>query len=75
MKDYNKFIKQIDSLKNDINDKIKDFLTNSQELRDFIDFRNKNFYHYSIRNNILIFRQDKTASMIASFKKWQGTRI
>lgn len=33
MKDYNKFIKQIDSLKNDINDKIKDFLTNSQELR------------------------------------------
>ena len=71
MKDYNKFIKQIDNLKNDINDKTKDFLSNSQELKDFINFRNKNFYHYSIRNNILIFRQDKTASMIASFKKWQ----
>lgn len=71
MKDYSKFIEQIDSLKGDINDKIKDFLTNSQELKDFINFRNKNFYHYSIRNNVLIYRQDKTASMIASFKRWQ----
>ena len=71
MKDYSRFIEQIDSLKNDINDKIKSFLTNSQELKDFINFRNKNFYHYSIRNNVLIYRQDKTASMIAGFKRWQ----
>ena len=71
MKDYSKFIEQIDSLKSDINDKIKCFLNDSQELKDFINFRNKNFYHYSIRNNVLIYRQDKTASIIASFKKWQ----
>lgn len=71
MKDYSKFIEQIDSLKSDINDKIKCFLNDSQELKDFINFRNKNFYHYSIRNNVLIYRQDKTASIIASFKRWQ----
>lgn len=71
MRDYSKFIEQIDSLKSDINDKIKCFLNDSQELKDFINFRNKNFYHYSIRNNVLIYRQDKTASIIASFKKWQ----
>ena len=47
MKDYSKFIEQIDSLKSDINDKIKCFLNDSQELKDFINFRNKNFYHYS----------------------------
>ena len=44
----------IDGLKENINDKIKDFLENSQELKDFIEFRRKNFYNYSIRNNILI---------------------
>lgn len=59
----------IEGLKENINDKIKDFLENSQELKDFIEFRRKNFYNYSIRNNILIYKQDKTATVIASFKR------
>ena len=61
----------IEGLKENINDKIKDFLENSQELKDFIEFRRKNFYNYSIRNNILIYKQDKTATVIASFKRWK----
>ena len=65
------FMSIIDGLKENINDKIKDFLENSQELKDFIEFRRKNFYNYSIRNNILIYKQDKTATMIASFKRWK----
>ena len=64
-------LKIIDELKKNINDKIKDFLENSQELKDFIEFRRKNFYNYSIRNNILIYKQDKTATMVASFKRWK----
>lgn len=71
MKDYSKFIEQIDNLKNDINSKIKDFLENSQELKTFIEFRKNNFYHYSIRNNVLIYKQDKTATIVASFKRWK----
>lgn len=66
-----KFMNIIDELKENINDKIEDFLDNSQELKDFMEFRQNNFYHYSIRNNVLIFKQDKTATMVASFKKWQ----
>ena len=65
------FMNIIDGLKENINDKIKDFLDNSQELKDFIEFRRKNFYNYSIRNNILIYKQDKTATMVASFKRWK----
>lgn len=65
------FMKIIEELKEGIDDKIKDFLENSQELKDFIEFRKNNFYEYSIRNNILIYKQDKTATMVAGFKKWQ----
>lgn len=64
-------LKIIEGIKENINDKIKDFLENSQELKDFIEFRRKNFYNYSIRNNILIYKQDKTATMVASFKRWK----
>ncbi|WP_300344844.1 ArdC-like ssDNA-binding domain-containing protein [Fusobacterium sp.] len=71
MKEYSNFIDKIEELKNDINDKIEDFLKNSQELKEFIEFRKKNFYNYSIRNNILIYKQDKTATMVAGFQKWK----
>ena len=64
-------LKIIEGIKENINDKIKDFLENSQELKDFIEFRRKNFYNYSVRNNILIYKQDKTATMVASFKRWK----
>ena len=36
-------LKIIDGLKENINDKIKDFLENSQELKEFIEFRRNNF--------------------------------
>ena len=56
------FMSIIDGLKENINDKIKDFLENSRELKDFIEFRRKNFYNYSIRNNILIYKSQTTTS-------------
>ena len=65
------FTKVIENLKEEIDDKIKDFLENSQELKEFMEFRKNNFYDYSIRNNILIYKQDKTATLVAGFKKWQ----
>lgn len=71
MENYSNFINKIEELKNDINDKIEDFLKNSQELKEFIEFRKNNFYSYSIRNNILIYKQDKTATMVAGFQKWK----
>ena len=66
-----KIMEIIGKLKEDIEGKIVDFLVNSNELKDFIEFRKKNFYNYSIRNNILIYKQDKTATTVASFKKWK----
>ena len=47
------FMDIIEGLKGNINDKIKDFLENSQELKDFIDFRKKHFYNYSIETQCL----------------------
>ena len=65
------FMNIIEGLKGNINDKIKDFLENSQELKNFIDFRKKHFYNYSIRNTVLIYKQDRSASIVAGFKKWK----
>ena len=65
------FMNIIEGLKSNINDKIKDFLENSQELKDFIDFRKKHFYNYSIRNTVLIYKQDRSASTVAGFNKWK----
>ena len=64
------FMSIIDGLKENINDKIKDFLRTLRAKR-LYRVRRKNFYNYSIRNNILIYKQDKTATMIASFKRWK----
>lgn len=57
-------------LKNGIDEKIEDFLQNSEELKKFILFRNKNFYDYSIRNTILIYKQNPNASLVAGIRKW-----
>ncbi len=65
------FMDIIEGLKGNINDKIKDFLENSQELKDFIDCRKKHFYNYSIRNTVLIYKQDRSASTVAGFNKWK----
>lgn len=58
------------TLKNEINDKIEDFLQNSEELKRFIEFRKNNFYDYSIRNTILIYKQNPNATLVAGMKKW-----
>ena len=55
------FTKVIENLKEEIDDKIKDFLENSQELKEFMEFRKNNFYDYSIRNNILIYKHRKNS--------------
>ena len=57
-------------LKNGIDEKIEDFLHNSDELKRFIAFRKNNFYDYSIRNTILIYKQNPNATLVAGIKKW-----
>lgn len=64
--------KKIIELKNGIDSKIENFLQNSEELKRFIEFRKKNFYDYSIRNTLLIYKQNPTASLVAGFKKWKS---
>lgn len=67
----NSFQKVLEELKIGIDIKIKDFVDNSQELKEFIKFRRKHFYSYSIRNNILIYKQNPLASFVAGYKKWE----
>lgn len=57
-------------LKNGIDEKIEDFLQNSEELKRFIAFRKNNFYDYSIRNTILIYKQNPNATLVAGIRKW-----
>ena len=59
------FKKQLDELKNSIEDKIEDFLKNSEELKAFICFKNKHFRTYSFRNSLLIYNQFPNASYVA----------
>lgn len=70
-------MEKLEKIKGSIDGKIKDFLENSEELKRFIDFRKQHFYNYSIRNNILIYHQNPTASLVAGFRKWQelGYRV
>lgn len=65
------FRKQMDELKIGIEDKIKDFIENSEELKNFISFGRKHFRDYSINNTLLIYRQMPEASYVAGFRKWQ----
>lgn len=65
------FQKVLEELKSGIDIKIKDFLDNSQELKEFIKFRRKHFYSYSVRNSILIYKQNPLASFVAGYKKWE----
>ena len=64
------FKSQLEDLKMGIEDKIKDFLEDSEELKEFIAFRRKHFYSYSINNSILIYKQCPTATFVAGFRKW-----
>ena len=57
-------------LKSGINEKIEEFVNNSVELKRFISFRKNNFYDYSIRNTILIYKQNPNATLVAGLKKW-----
>lgn len=62
---------KMELLKLGINSKIEDFLKNSDELKAFIAFRKANFYNYSIRNTILIYKQNPLATFVAGFRKWK----
>lgn len=66
-----KFKKQIENLKNNIDIKIKNLLENSGELQEFIKFHKANFKAYSIRNSLLIYSQYPTARHVAGFNKWK----
>lgn len=65
------FKNQMDQLKGTIDDKIQDFIDNSEELRKFIDFRRQHFYSYSLNNSVLIYKQCPEASYVAGFNKWK----
>lgn len=65
------FKKQMDELKDSVEEKIQDFLENSEELKRFISFRRKNFKNYSINNTLLIYRQCPGASYVAGYNKWK----
>ncbi len=71
------FKRQMDELKETIEEKINDFLDNSEELKNFISFRRKHFHSYSLNNTLLIYRQCPMASYIAGFNKWKelGYRV
>jgi len=65
------FKQQMDELKDTIEDKIADFLENSDELRIFIGFRRKHFRNYSLNNSLLIYRQCPEASYVVGYGKWK----
>lgn len=51
---------------------------NPQMIADFLDFRAKhNFYNYSVRNTMMIQKQNPGAIFVASFNKWKelGSRV
>lgn len=64
------FKKQMNKAKEKVEDKIQDFLDNSEELRRFIEFRRMNFRTYSLHNTFLIYSQLPTATRVAGFRKW-----
>ena len=65
------FKNQLQELKDSIEDKIANFLENSEELKNFIKFKKDHFRSYSFRNSLLIYNQFPTASYVAGYKKWQ----
>jgi hypothetical protein len=64
------FKKQMEELKGTIEDKITDFIENSDELKNFIAFRRKYFYSYSLNNTLLIYKQLPEASYVTGYRKW-----
>ena len=65
------FKKQMDELKGNIEDKIQNFISDSDELNKFISFRRKHFYNYSLNNSLLIYKQMPGATFVTGYKKWQ----
>jgi len=66
------FKRQMKELKGTIEDKITDFLENSEELKKFIDFRRQHFHSYSLNNSVLIYKQCPEASYVAGYNKWKS---
>lgn len=62
---------KVKELKEGLEAKVKNILENSEELKNFISFRRKNFKNYSVRNSLLIFKQMPGASKVAGFGKWK----
>lgn len=62
---------KLENLKFNLENGIKEFLENSNELKKFLNFCKENFRKYSIKNRLLIYSQNKSATFIAGFKKWK----
>ena len=65
------FKQQMDELKGNIEEKIQNFMSDSEELKKFISFRRQHFYSYSLNNTLLIYRQMPEATFVTGYKKWQ----
>ena len=65
------FKKQMEELKENIEDKIQSFILDSDELKKFISFRRKHFYSYSLNNTLLIYKQMPEAKFVTGYKKWK----
>lgn len=59
------------SLEKRVEQKIREVICNSSELKEFLKFYRKYFREYSPRNRILIYAQNKLASYVAGFHAWK----
>ena len=62
---------KLENLKINLENGIKEFLENSDELKKFLKFCKENFRKYSIKNRLSIYPQNRCATFIAGFKKWK----
>ncbi|MGC9673486.1 ArdC-like ssDNA-binding domain-containing protein [Staphylococcus haemolyticus] len=65
--ELNKFIKETSEQALEQLDK---FFRSPEDIKEYIDFASQ-FYNYSNRNQMLIANQNKGASIVAPYKKWQ----
>lgn len=64
-------IARLEELRKDLDSKVETFITNSEELKQFIEFYRRNFKIYSPRNLMLVYAHNRFARFIAGFKKWK----
>ncbi len=62
---------RLEILKKGLDKQVEEFVSDSEVLREFVEFYRRNFKQYSPRNLMLIFRHNRFATYIAGFRKWK----